>query len=555
MAESKRRSKFTNERHFSLDQDQFVVTENPSDDEQFCDNDDLSGIEPLDGDDGTNINQNAHPFCSPREEGEASSDSETDLRDVIKAKQRSKIVSNPSDSETFGSDQNLPSTSRGPMVERAQADNANFENFMVWMDKYKQFQEWEAQQKEKVGPRGTVSNQVHKAIQSPSESTVYTRMCKSLTSESGSQLAGSMDNSVTMENGQMIVEQGDCCSTASTIDDYANVDINQIDELILDARRAAERENKRQASFRRDEEIEPPRKKGKPVPRREELEAEEETRRLQAEKESKERRDKILLDAELHRAELLKPGMNESLNHLIFDAQHRSLGSHIDKAMVQRIVRGDYVELHELLPRKRVGRSRFTKPTMRLVNDNGSQKWVEDQDDQIINSYRKWEEAFEIYASIYAKGNPGRADELYDYKYTIRDAANTYIWDNVYDYDIEFRLHMEKCKNKRRWSAKLDYEWSRCLKNHISFRHDNGGQGMNGQGNTGNKAREICNRYNKGRCTWGSQCRYLHICKLCKKRGHGALLCRSDKAEKTSPMGRNDRNNDKPKKSDSKQSL
>lgn len=107
------------------------------------------------------------------------------------------------------------------------------------------------------------------------------------------------------------------------------------------------------------------------------------------------------------------------------------------------------MDLHDLLPRRKLLRGRSNKPVMRMINDNGNNRWVEEQDEQVINSYRKWEEAFEIYASIYARGNPGKAQELYDYKYSIRDAANTYVWDNVYDYDVEFRLHMEKCKNNK----------------------------------------------------------------------------------------------------------
>lgn len=495
--------------------ERFVESEDKSDDEKLNDSDDLSGIEPFE-EEMENSNHNARVCQSPREEGEASSDSEADLRKVIKAKQRAKGSGSGKgvQKESPMPFNDGPSTSRGGMVERSQADNANFENFMIWMDRYKQFQEWESQQPDRntQGAKVDIGNpKMDKAIQSPSESTVYTRMCKSVeTGINFSQNLSSLDSGGVIENGRMIVDNLECSSTASTIDNYAHLDTNQIDSLILEARKEAERGHlKRQAPEPKDDDRMPPSKRNKTENRRQrsshytsgsDEETEEDVRKLQAERDSKERRDKILLDAELHRAELLKPGTctQANLSHLVFDAQHRSLGSHIDKAMEMKIVRGEYVELHELLPRRRLGRSRFSKPAMKLINDNGVQKWVEEQDDQLINSYRKWEEPFEIYASIYVRGNPGRADELYDYKYTIRDAANTYIWDNVYDYDIEFRLHMEKCKNNCRWSAKLDYEWSKCLKNHISFRHDQGGH-SHFPGDVGVKSREICNRYNKGR--------------------------------------------------------
>lgn len=247
-----------------------------------------------------------------------------------------------------------------------------------------------------------------------------------------------------------------------------------------------------------------------------------------AERESKERRDKILLDAELHRAQLLKPG-KFNLNHLIYDANHKSLGSHVDDAMVAHIISGDFIELKDLVPKSRPFHFRASQPEMKLINVKGKQRWVEEEDTQVLSSYKKWEEAFEIYASIYVRGHPHHADELYDYKYSIRDAAATYVWENVFDYDVEFRLHMARCKHNRSWSARLDCEYNRLLKNHISFRHDKNGNDHLGGAREAkpSEARDICHRYNKGRCTWGNQCRYLHKCSKCGKMGHGAVICRS----------------------------
>lgn len=357
-----------------------------------------------------------------------------------------------------------------------------------------------------------------------------------------------LDLSGVLVDGKLNVEAVECSSTASTVDDYSGINPDQIDSLILEARQAAEIESRKRKSNNQGDDP-----TGKRIKPKQDLhggfesgsqvanypsssDEDEETKRLMAEQESKERRDRILLDAELHRAQLLKPGiLPPSLNHLIFDAQHKSLGSHVDRATELKIIRGEFIDLQDLLVRRKSTRGgKLNKPVMRMINDGTNTRWVEEANDSLINSYPKWEEAFEIYASIYIRGNPEKAQDLYDYKFTIRDAANTYIWDNVYEYDIEFRLHIERCKNRRRWSAKLDYEWSRCLKNHIQFKHDKP-MGHNEAGSS-SKAREICNRYNKGRCTWGSQCRYLHICKICKKRGHGAAICRSaDRGVKDKP--------------------
>lgn len=569
----KQRLKFVCDRRFDQESDRFVE----------MDDDDMP-LEPLDeefGEKELNENQNAKVDQSPLEEGEASdSGSDTDLRKVIQEK-RTK-TSNKSKGNKAASNESLklgePSTSRQSSEQTAHDENQQFENFMVWMDRYKKFQEWEASNQgsqghgaKEVGKQG---NHLDKAIQSPSESTVYTRMCKSLDSglnepNSDQILSGEFaDTSGVMINGKLNVDGVECSSTASTIDDYEGINPQQIDSLILEARQAATMDSRKRKDKSYDDDL--PHKRVKQdsagvslcgIKDASSSEEEEEGKCLAAEKESKEQRDRILLDAELHRAQLLKPGMfPPSLNHLVFDAQHKSLGSHVDRATELRIVRGEFIDLQDLLVKRRNNRGgrALTRPVMRLINDGTHSRWVEESDDSIINSYRKWEEAFEIYASIYICGNPEKAQDLYDYKFTIRDAANTYIWDNVYEYDIEFRLHIERCKNQRRWSAKLDYEWTRCMKNHIQFRHDKHNS-TNETGNTpghSSKAREICNRYNKGRCTWGSQCRYLHICKICKKRGHGASICRNaEKRQDRGDKGDKGDRSDKSSKSSSSQSI
>lgn len=544
----KQRLKFSNDRRFDSNSDKFIEMER----ETSEDGGSMPPSEELDFDELVeNTNQNA---CLSEEaiEGEDSSGNEStnDLRKVLdkkhkEAKGKGKLKK-PQEGENVGSPKpgcSQEGESQSDDMNIAER-NANFENFMVWMDRYKKFQEWESNQANS-GKQDT--HKVDRAVQSPSESTIYTRMCKSRESMMESEntrnidLNELVDTSGVLVDGKLTLEGVECSSTASTQDDYANIDINKIDSLILDARKAASEEQASRKRGRQEDEHGPD---GKRRRRNDKQTAhtsrsdddDEDERQMSAERESKERRDKILLDAELQRAQLLKPGKPPSdLSHLFYDAQHISLGSHVDKGTELKIMRGEFVDLHELLPRRKGHRSRPSKPTMRLVNDNGVQKWVEETNDQEITSYLKWEEAFEIYASIYVRGNPGRAQELYDYKFTIRDAASNFVWDNVYDYDIEFRLHMERCKNNRKWSAKLDYEWSRCLKNHLQFRHDKGGAEFHnpvGASSQGAKTREICNRYNKGRCTWGSQCRYLHICKICKKRGHGASIYRSDKNAK-----------------------
>ena len=47
-----------------------------------------------------------------------------------------------------------------------------------------------------------------------------------------------------------------------------------------------------------------------------------------------------------------------------------------------------------------------------------------------------------------------------------------------------------------------------------------------GNNSSRNKPRNICYKYNRGRCTFGFNCKFDHKCAICGKWGHGAFYCR-----------------------------
>ena len=83
-----------------------------------------------------------------------------------------------------------------------------------------------------------------------------------------------------------------------------------------------------------------------------------------------------------------------------------------------------------------------------------------------INSSRRWEQAFRLYASIYCDKNPFRAKEIWQYISVIQTASTAYVWENVYGYDIVFRQLMAFNPN-RSWAVMYNQMWNLSMREPI----------------------------------------------------------------------------------------
>ena len=118
--------------------------------------------------------------------------------------------------------------------------------------------------------------------------------------------------------------------------------------------------------------------------------------------------------------------------------------------------------------------------------------------------------------------------QLIQYNYTIHSASLSFTWENVYAYDRDFRMHISR-HPERSWGVILQQAWTMRLRDRVSygkkFSTNNGGSGSNrrsGEGRNGN----VCYKFNKGKCTYGFNCKFDHKCLICGKFGHGAHNCR-----------------------------
>ena len=166
---------------------------------------------------------------------------------------------------------------------------------------------------------------------------------------------------------------------------------------------------------------------------------------------------------------------------------------------------------------------------MVMINKDGHVYWAPEGEANAnkrlagasISSFHKWEQAFRIFSHIYVSAHPDRASELTQYSYIIHDAAQAFPWDNVYGYDILFRRHMSKFPA---------HNWGVILQQALAFKmrptsiHRSNSDRNEGQRNK--SKRDVCWKFNSGKCTDGLSCKFDHRCAFCFKFGHGSHNCR-----------------------------
>ena len=202
---------------------------------------------------------------------------------------------------------------------------------------------------------------------------------------------------------------------------------------------------------------------------------------------------------------------------VVVDDSYIVIGVHVDPNLQQKICRGEYIDFACLLPKKKFS----DEQRMELINRGGQSFFVSVSDNgNGITSFSKWEQAFRIFMNIYTRRYPERATELVQYNHIIFTASSSYIWENVYMYDKEFRAHMSRFPGHS-WAIILQQAWTIYLKDRLRSNNQDNFR------NNGQKCKkDVCKRFNKGLCTAGLSCKYDHWCIECERFGHGAHICR-----------------------------
>ena len=160
--------------------------------------------------------------------------------------------------------------------------------------------------------------------------------------------------------------------------------------------------------------------------------------------------------------------------------------------------------------------------------------------DSKIASFRRWEQAFRAYATIYCGANPHRAKGIWQYITVINTAAMSYQWDNVYNYNITFR-HLMAFNPQRSWAVTYNQMWNLSMKDPLpkNFNGQKGygmtgnfngsygqNQNRNNSSNSHKKRSDYCWNFNRGiPCKFGTKCKFIERCKYCDSPSHGVNSC------------------------------
>lgn len=153
------------------------------------------------------------------------------------------------------------------------------------------------------------------------------------------------------------------------------------------------------------------------------------------------------------------------------------IGYYLDDVVKLKIKQGKFVDLAKLIPKDRTTIPHDDEnDNFKVITREGYLFFVQKEKEQLeINSFR-WRSAFKEYAGLYLMENPHRAAEVHQYISEIESASLTYLWENVYGYDIMFRHRMEK-KPHKLWSKTHQKGWNifmRDRKGTINMYHSQG---------------------------------------------------------------------------------
>ena len=220
------------------------------------------------------------------------------------------------------------------------------------------------------------------------------------------------------------------------------------------------------------------------------------------------------------------PGLDRMtlLHSVVIDGGYLTVAAHVDDNLRRKILNFKYVDFVKLLPRDRINAEEDNRLT--FVNKGGVPYLVpvgDSRESSGISSYAKWDQAFRVFCDIVSSKFPTKSTELIQYNHVIHTASQMYVWENVYNYDKGFRIHIAQ-NPFRTWSVILQQAW--CMRLRDKIRLDSGSSSVVSRSPNGKHKKDLCLCFQRGACQFGLSCKFDHRCPICNKFGHGVHICR-----------------------------
>ena len=231
-------------------------------------------------------------------------------------------------------------------------------------------------------------------------------------------------------------------------------------------------------------------------------------------------------------AEHIKANLSAPTGEIDNDDNFFHVACLIDSNLHEKIEKGEFIDLEQLLPKKAGSVNNTDSGRLELVSQDGLVYFAPVQDRGKITGIRTWEQAFRVYAAIYSKAQPSRASEIWQYIHVINIVAASYTWENVAFYDFTFRQLMSE-KLHRSGSKTYTQGWNLAMTEPLN-KHSapaKGGCGQvsgtpGGPSGSGKSWRDrCCWKFNRNKCMKGSSCDWDHCCTYCGGWNHSYLNC------------------------------
>ena len=152
----------------------------------------------------------------------------------------------------------------------------------------------------------------------------------------------------------------------------------------------------------------------------------------------------MVQQAEGAKAKMFQVSGNPLFHSVFVDKEYAIIGAHVVENQRCKIIAHKYIDFGGLIPREKVT-SKGDKQ-LEIVHKDGQMYFqpIAECENIGINSVAKWDQAFRIYCTVYTETHSHRTPKMLQYSHIIHHTAQLFVWDNVYAYDIDFRLHISK---------------------------------------------------------------------------------------------------------------